>query len=123
MLYNRNQARELPTRALFDIRHSAAQANMFKDMFGIFKQRFPILRDMRYGLQCAMRVTESCAVLHKLAIRWGDILSRYKEDVWEEPQLIVNNMIVNNVAVQYNVPRAVRFQLGLLQREYMMRVL
>ena len=118
MLYNRNQARELPTRALFDIRHSAAQVKMSEDMFGIFKQRFPILRDMRYGLQYAMRVTESCAVLHKLAIRWGDILPQYKyEDFWEEPQLIVNNMIVNNVAVQYNVPRAVRFQLGLLQRE------
>ena len=80
--------------------------------------------DMRYGLQRAMRVIESCAVLHNLAIRWGDILPRYMfEDVWEEPQLIVNNMIVNNVAVQHNVPRAVRFQLGLLQREYMMRVL
>ena len=63
--------------------------------------------DMRYGLQCAMRVIESCVVLHNLDIRWGDILPRYMfEDVWEEPQLIVNNVIVNpNIAIQYNVPR------------------
>ncbi len=74
------------TKAIFNIRHSAARVEMTENTFGILKRRFLVIKDMRYELQRAFRVIEACGVLHNLSIHWGDVMPRYLyED--EEPGL------------------------------------
>ena len=75
--YPRPKAEQHLTKAIFNIRHCAARVEMTEDTFGVLKERFPVLKDMKYELDQAFRVIEAISVLHNLAIRWNEILPRY----------------------------------------------
>ncbi len=115
--YPRAESEQHLTKAIFNIRHSAARVEMTEDTFGILKRRFPVIKDMRYELQRAFRVVEACGVLHNLSVCLGDIMPRYLyED--EEPGLdpLVRAKPNQQVSI---LPQEERYLQGLAQRDRM----
>ena len=115
--YPRAESERHLTKAIFNIRHSAARVEMTENTFGILKRRFLVIKDMRYELQRAFRVIEACGVLHNLSIRWGDVMPRYLyED--EEPGLDPLVRAQPNQCVP-NIAQEDRYLQGLAQRDRM----
>lgn len=52
----------------FNSKLSGLRTEMTENVFGRLKQRFPILRELRYNLQYAQRTTLACCVLHNIAV-------------------------------------------------------
>lgn len=86
-------------KALFNIRHSAARVEMTENIYGIWKQRFPILRQMRIGLENTMKVIECTAILHNIGIAWGDMMPRdmFPNDPPGRPPPVIDDVVVHNL--------------------------
>ena len=91
---------------LFNIRLSGARTVMTENIFGIWKRRFPVLTNMRFHHEKAMKVVVATAVLHNFAIEERDL------DVDEFAELprerIVYDNYPNIVVEDHRPPEQVR---------------
>ena len=72
--YSTRDAMDDRRKRLFNIRLSGLRTVMTENVYGIWKQRFPCLRNLRCHYQNAKDTIIATAILHNLAILWGDRL-------------------------------------------------
>ena len=72
--YSTRDAMDDRRKRLFNIRLSGLRTVMTENVYGIWKQRFPCLRNLRCHYQNTKDTIIATAILHNLAILWGDRL-------------------------------------------------
>jgi hypothetical protein len=60
------------TKRLFNQRLSGLRTVMTENVYGVWKRRFPCLREMRNHLPTAKKIIVATAILHNLSIFWND---------------------------------------------------
>ena len=70
--YNNNETAQDPSKALFNKVHSRIRTVMTENIFGIWVKRFPVIKNMRSHLQSAQKIILCSAILHNMAMAWGD---------------------------------------------------
>ena len=70
--YSTNEAGRDPRKRLFNKRLSGIRTVMSECIFGCWKRRFPILKNMRTDFDLSQKIILATAVLFNLGRRWGD---------------------------------------------------
>ena len=59
-------------KRLFNLRHSGLRAECTECIFGMWKKRFPIIKNMRFHFENALEITMATATLHNLSVMWNE---------------------------------------------------
>ena len=59
-------------KRLFNLRHAGLRAECTENIFGMWKRRFPIIRNLRNHFDNALEIVMATAVLHNLAVLWNE---------------------------------------------------
>ena len=70
--YETAEAGNVARKRLFNKRLSSARTVMTENIFGMWKQRFPILRDLRCHLTLSQKIIVATAILENMAREWGE---------------------------------------------------
>lgn len=62
------------SKRLFNLRHSGLRAECTENIFGMWKRRFPIVRNIRNHYPNAIEIIMATAVLHNLSVLWKEPL-------------------------------------------------
>ena len=57
-------------KRLFNLRHTGLRTEYTENIFGMCKQRFPIVRSLRNHFDNALEIVMTIAILHNLAVLW-----------------------------------------------------
>ena len=60
------------TKRLFNYWHSSLRQECTENIFGLFKRRWPVVKNMRWHYWHAVEAILACAVLHNVGVRWRD---------------------------------------------------
>lgn len=82
--YTNEEALRDASKRRFNRRLSGLRTVMSENIFGIWKRRFPVLKNMRNHLPLAKKVIVACAILHNMSIMWRDELPA--DDHQEQPE-------------------------------------
>lgn len=102
------------TKREFNTRHSGLRTVMSENIFGLWKRRFPVLKQLRCTYPRARKVVIATAILHNMALLWGDVFP----DVETPPASPIAEPDNNDqIEVEYNPgPDAIRMA-GQLRRD------
>jgi hypothetical protein len=70
--YSRAEGENDLDKRLFNLRHSGLRGECTECIFGMWKRRFLIIRNMRNHNSNALEVVMATAVLHNLSVIWGE---------------------------------------------------
>lgn len=73
----------------FNTKLSSLRTEMTENVFARLKQRFPILRELRYNLRYAQRTVLACCVLHNIAASLNDEVPN--KVLWRKQQFLFDN--------------------------------
>ena len=59
-------------KRLFNLRHAGLRTECTENIFGMWKRRFPIVRNLRNHFDNALEIVMATAVLHNLAVLWNE---------------------------------------------------
>ena len=84
--YPEDQSRADDSKCLYNDCHSQARTEMTECIYGMLKQRFPIVKFIRAKLSNAIKIFQACAVLHNMAVEFRDEVPQaphpnYREEV------------------------------------------
>ena len=112
--FKRNAANYNQDTKLFNIRHSGARMEMTECIYGIWKRRFPILKQLRVNLSHAITIVEATGILHNISLDWNDIIPR---DLYPDAPDAMAQRIDENDFVVNNLRQEIRYQQGVQARQ------
>jgi hypothetical protein len=72
-IYSHREAGENALMRLFNARLSGLRTVMSENIFGIWKNRFPVLRMLRTHFPTSKDIILATAILHNIAMRLGEV--------------------------------------------------
>ena len=84
-------------KALFNHKLSSIRTIMTENIFGRWKQRFPILRNLSTHLVLSQKIILATAILHNIATLWNEEIPEgdIEDDPTEEPNNEELNVVIN----------------------------
>lgn len=83
--YSNQEARHSPRKRLFNTRFCGLRTVMSENVYGVWKSRFPCLRNLRCHYENAKKTIVATAVLHNISILWNDAMPEDEPEVPEVP--------------------------------------
>ncbi len=90
--YNNREAADDALSRLFNSRLSAIRTRMSENVFARWKGMFPILRMLRAHYHHAKIIIVATAILHKIAIKFGEVEPEEDEEVLGLLRAVVTQM-------------------------------
>ena len=93
--YSTEEAGQDRRKRLFNKRLSGLRTVMSENVFGIWKRRFPILRNMRTHLELTQKIIVATAILENIAIKLGEEVPNGEDDEQEEDDADAGYVLVD----------------------------
>jgi hypothetical protein len=90
--YTNREAQEDPLARLFNARLSALRTVMSENVFARWKNMFPILRMLRSSYGNAKIIVIATAILHNIAIKFGEVEPEEDEEVLDLLRVVIRQM-------------------------------
>jgi hypothetical protein len=90
--YTNREAMDDPQSRLFNARLSALRTVMSENVFARWKNMFPILRMLRSHFENAKIIVMATAILHNIAIKFGDVEPEEDEEVLDLLRVVIRQM-------------------------------
>ena len=93
--YPTNESSNDRRKRLFNRRLSGLRTVMSENLYGVWKRRFPILKNLRMDLEPSQKIIVATAVLFNAARMWNDIDPDDEgDDDTDEEDLEIDDMVV-----------------------------
>ena len=104
--YSTNEAGGDVRKRTFNRRLSGLRTVMSENIYGVWKRRFPILREMRMNLVTCQKIIVATGILFNIGRRWGD--EEPEEDGVDDDEaddVIIQDLSVATVRLRGKVER------------------
>lgn len=107
-----------PRKKLFNHKLSSIRTIMTENIFGRWKQRFPILMDLRTEVTLSQKIILATAILHNIATLWSEELPDGEVENGDENE--AEHEAENDIVVNYELNENAIRDLGQVEREIML---